>query len=112
MVGGTAPTLGLLCVGAGIDLRKLRAQLRTTSLVAVIKLLLYPAAGWLALHLAGLSGLDVTVPVLIMACPTAVISYIMAREMRGSESLAGAIVIGTTLASLATLLLWLALLVG
>jgi predicted permease len=45
-----------------------------------------------------------------MACPTAVVSYIMAREMEGDAPLAGAIILGTTALSLATLVGWLALL--
>jgi predicted permease len=48
--------------------------------------------------------------VLVMACPTAVVSYIMAREMEGDASFAGAIIIGTTVAGIATLVFWLAVL--
>jgi predicted permease len=46
-------------------------------------------------------------PVMIMAAPTAVVSYIMARELDEDEKLAGAIVIGSTLVSLATTIGWL-----
>ncbi len=110
LVGRVALPVALLSVGAGLDLRLLRAELATTALASAVKLALYPAAVWLALRAAGLSGFALAVPVLLMASPTAVVSYVMAREMQGDERLAGAIIIGTTVISLATYLGWLVLL--
>ncbi len=110
MIGSTAAPLGLLCVGAGLDYGSLRREIPTTALVAGVRLIVHPALIYGALRLAGLSGTAVSVPVLIMACPTAVVSYIMAREMEGDAELAAAIIIGTTVLSLATLVGWLGLL--
>ncbi|MCK4413501.1 MAG: AEC family transporter [Candidatus Eisenbacteria sp.] len=110
LVGSIAAPLGLLCVGAELDLRKLQAEIPGTALAAVIKLIAYPALVYGGLRLLGLEGLALEVPVLIMACPTAVVSYIMAREMAGDERFGAAIVIGTTTAALITLVLWLAVL--
>lgn len=110
LVGQTAAPLGLLCVGAGLDFRQLRAEWPATAGAALIKLAVYPALVLAALRAAGLTGLALSVPVLICACPTAVISYVMAREMRGDEPLAAAIVIGTTVAALGTLVGWLLIL--
>ncbi|MBD3236049.1 MAG: hypothetical protein GF330_05050 [Candidatus Eisenbacteria bacterium] len=110
LIGRTAAPLGLLTVGAGLDFRKLRGAVSLTALAAVIKLALHPALVFVGLRALRLTDLALGVPVLIAACPTAVVSYIMAREMHGDRSLASAIVIGTTAASLLTLLGWLALL--
>ena len=110
LVGQTAAPLGLLCVGAGLDFRQLRAEWPATAGAAIIKLVIYPSLILILLRAAGLTGLALSVPVLICACPTAVISYVMAREMRGDEHLAGAIVIGTTVTALATLVGWLLIL--
>jgi predicted permease len=107
LVGGTAAPLALLAVGAGMDLRRLRADLRTTVIVSLVKTLVYPALGYAGLRAIGLDGADVRLPVMIMAAPTAVVSYIMARELGGDEHLAGAIVAGSTLLSLATITGWL-----
>ena len=63
---------------------------------------------YLGLHVLGYGGTQLSVPVLIMASPTAVVSYIMAQEMKGDGELAGSIVIGTTLFSLFTISGWLA----
>lgn len=110
LVGRIAAPLGLICVGAGLDFGKLRAEMPSLALPAAMKLIVYPLIVFLGLRSQGLAGIDLGVPVLITACPTAVVSYIMAREMRGSDQLAGAIVIATTVASLITLLIWLAVL--
>jgi predicted permease len=110
LVGATASPLGLLCVGAGLDFGKLRAETGATTVAAVVRLVIHPALVLLTLRALGLAGLELGMAVLLMACPTAVVTYIMARELEGDAHLAGAIVIGTTVASLATLLGWLALL--
>lgn len=110
LVGRVALPIALLCVGAGLELRKLRAELAPALLVSVLKLVVYPAAVWVGLRACGLEGLALAVPVLLLASPTAVTSYVMAREMQGDERLAGALIIGTTVASLATYIGWLAFL--
>ena len=110
LVGRIALPVALLSVGAGLELRRVRAELKATLAACLVKLVVYPAAVWLALRATGLTGMALAVPVLLMASPTAVVSYIMAREMQGDERLAGAFVIGTTLCSLPTYLGWLILL--
>lgn len=107
LIGRTAAPLGLLCVGAGLDFARLRDEISATATASAVKLVAYPAAVYAVLRLLGFGGPDLRVTALVLACPTAVISYIMAREMRGDGHLASAIVIGTTAASLATLAGWL-----
>jgi len=112
LVGRTAAPLGLLCVGAGLDFGRLRDEVPATAAAAAVKLIAYPAAGYAALRLLGFEGPDLRATTLVLACPTAVISYVMAREMRGDGPLASAIVIGTTAVSLVTLAGWLLALGG
>lgn len=107
LVGRTAAPLALLAVGAGMDFRKLRADLRTVTFIALVKTVVYPAMVYVGLSLVGVSGLDLKLPVLIMASPTAVVSYVMAREIGGDENLAGAAIVGSTLLSLLTITGWL-----
>lgn len=111
LVGDIAMPLALLVVGASLDFHRLRAELIPSLAVSAIKLLLYPGLVFVLLKMWGLSGLALQVPVLLIASPTAVVSHIMAREMKGDEQLAAAIVIGTTLASLFTISLWIAILI-
>lgn len=109
LVGRTALPLALISVGAGLEFGKLRAEMPATILIAIVKLLIYPGCVYLGLLALGYRGTDLEIPVLIMATPTAVVSYIMAQEMNGDERLASAIVIGTTAASLLTISGWLVL---
>ena len=110
LVGRIAMPLALLSVGASLDFGRLRAELAPALLVSLIKLVIYPALVWGGLRAVGLEGMELGVPVLIMAAPTAVVSCIMAQEMRGDERLAAAIVIGSTVASLLSISAWLAFL--
>ena len=110
LVGSTAAPLGLLCVGAGLAFEGLRAELPATLTASIVRLIVHPALIFLALRYLGLSGVELGVPLLIMASPTAVVSYIMAREMDGDAPLAGAIILISTAASLVTLIGWLVLL--
>jgi hypothetical protein len=108
MVGDIAAPLALVVVGASLDLGKLKVELGPSLLVSAIKLLIYPALIFAALRLLGLSGPDFEATVLLMSTPTAVVSHIMAKEMKGDERLSSSIVIGTTVFSLPTLTCWLA----
>jgi predicted permease len=109
LVGRTALPLALISVGAGLEFGKLRAEIAAAAIVSAMKLVIYPGLVYFGLRALGFTGVDLEVPVLIMATPTAVVSYIMAREMNGDERLAGAIVIGTTTVSFLTISAWLVL---
>jgi len=107
LVGRTALPLALLALGADLDPGRLRLELGPALGVASVKLIVYPALVWAGLHHLGMEGTALQAPVLLAASPTAVVSFIMAREMGGDGRLAGAIVIGTTLLSLVTVVGWL-----
>jgi len=108
LVGRIAMPLALVVVGASIEVSKLRKGAGLPLLVSMVKLIIYPALICAGLWAAGISGEPLGLTVLMMAAPTAVVSHIMAREMKGDEQLAGQIVIATTLCSLITLSGWLA----
>jgi predicted permease len=56
----------------------------------------------------GLGGLELKMILVFLACPTAIISYTMAMEMKGDEALAS----GTIVLSVLTSLVALAVIVG
>lgn len=107
LVGRTALPLALISVGAALDLRRLRHELPITSVVVVLKLGVYPALVWLGLSWLGMTGLAMKAVVLLAATPTAVASYVMSVELGGDEQLAASLIIGTTLAALPSIVLWL-----
>jgi predicted permease len=107
LLGRTALPLALISVGAALEFGKLRPEIVGAALVSLVKLVVYPALVYVSLLMLHIKGVDLEVPVLLIATPTAVVSYIMAREMNGDERLAGAIVIGSTTASIVTISAWL-----
>ena len=58
----------------------------------------------------GVSGEDMRIGAIMLGCPTAVVTYVMAARLRGDTDLAGTIVIVSTAASAVTITGWLFLL--
>jgi predicted permease len=107
LVGRTAMPVALIAVGAGLELGRLREEFLPSMLTAAVKLIVYPAVILAGLRSLGIEGVALQAPVLVMASPTAVVSYVMAKEMNGDEKLAAAIIIGSTITSLVTCTGWL-----
>ena len=106
LLGRMTLPMALLAVGSGLDLGRVRAEIVPAATISFIKLVLYPALIYLTLGQFDVTGLERSFVVLIFACPTAIVSTIMAQEMKGDEQLAAAIVIGTTVASFFTISAW------
>ena len=89
--------MGLMTVGAGLQLKALRGASMPFLVASVAKLVAFPliTAG-LAL-LLGLEGMLVQVAVLLAALPTATSSYILARQLGGDAPLMAGIISGQTL---------------
>ncbi|MFN2360375.1 MAG: AEC family transporter [Marinobacter sp.] len=95
--------LGLMTVGAGLQLKALRGASNPFLVSSVAKLVVFPllTAG-LAL-LLGLEGMMVQVAVLLAALPTATSSYILARQLGGDAPLMAGIISGQTLLAMVTI---------
>lgn len=104
--------LALLCAGASLSLigQKKAAGLLPT--VAVLRLIIIPAAITLGGYWVGFRGMELTLLFLINASPTAAASYVMVRAMGGNAVLAANIIAVTTLGSLITTSLGAALFKG
>lgn len=95
--------LGLMTVGAGLQLKALRGTSLPFLVSSSLKLIGFPlmTAG-LALAL-GLSGTLVQASILLATLPTATSSYILARQLGGDAPLMAAIVSGQTLLAVITI---------
>ena len=103
-------TLGLLCVGAGLELAHLgRARLAAVA-TAVLKLLVLPAATALACRLLGIDALSTAAAVLFTAAPISASSYVLARQLGGDAPMIAGLITITTVAAVATMPLVLGLL--
>ena len=111
ILGQGSVALGLLCVGAGLSLRSLSVAPLTQVLVAVQKLAVLPAFTFGLATLIGLDPLPAILATLFMAMPTAPTGYIMARAMGGDAKLIAAMIAFHHVAALATVPVWVWLLV-
>jgi len=112
MLGGLAPPMALLLIGASISFGKIRRNLRPVLISASAKLLVLPAIGLVMYRGLGLPGVDFLPGLILLASPTATVAYIMAQEMGGDPELATETISASTLFSGVTYLLWLTLVPG
>lgn len=101
-LGQASLPLGLLCVGAALELGAVRSWVRPVAYSSVVKFMIMPLTTLCACHVFGLDGKAAIAALLFQALPTASSSYIMARQLGGDAPLmAGIIASQTLLAALA-----------
>ncbi|MGO4124819.1 AEC family transporter [Inquilinus sp. YAF38] len=100
----------LFAIGLGLSVAGLRANLRASLLLAVVKLVAMPLIVYGLCLATGLDPLYTIAAVVCAAVPTAKTVYILAGEYKVEEPLVAATVSITTLLSVPTLLIWLTLL--
>ena len=110
VLGQASLTLGLLCVGAGLELAHLGRQRAAALATCALKLVIMPAATALACRLLGIEGLSAAVAVLFTAGPISASSYVLARQLGGDAPLMAGLITLTTIAAALTMPLTLALL--
>lgn len=96
-LGQASLPLGLLCVGAALNLSSAGSWLRPIGVSSVAKFLLMPAVTVLTCHVLNLRGEAAIAAILFQALPTASSSYIMARQLGGDAPLIAGIIAGQTL---------------
>lgn len=107
ILGGLAPPMALLLIGASLSIKLMRTYMRPTFGAVVLKLLLLPMIGMLFFSLFNLVA-DDYLPALILLCsPTATVTYVMTREMHSDANFAVATISTSTLFSSITIMIWL-----
>jgi malonate transporter len=102
--------LGLLCVGAGLELVRLGMARRAIALTLALKLLLMPALTALFCRLFEVEGLTAAAAILFNAVPISASSYVLARQMGGDAPLMAALITWSTIGAVFTMPVMLALL--
>lgn len=110
VLGQAALPLGLLTVGAGLQLRGLCRALDALALAAGLKLLLLPLVTLLIGLALGVQGTALAIAVLFNAMPASVSSYALAGQLGGDTRLMAAIITSQTLLAMGSLPLLLLLL--
>lgn len=109
ILGAAALPVMLLCVGANLKVRGMRASLGPVALASLGKLAVFPAATLAALLLVPPGALAAEVALIYAALPAGVAAYTLARAMGGDAPLMAAIITLQTLLAFATIPLTLAL---
>jgi hypothetical protein len=109
IISGMALPLALLLIGASLSLHLIRKRFYPTFAAGGLKLLVMPGIGFFLYRIAGL-GPEAYLPGLILlAAPSATITYVMAREMHGDSDLAVSAISTSTLLSALSFFFWLSL---
>lgn len=111
-LGQASLPLGLLCVGAALEVGPARAWGRPILAASLAKFALMPLAAALACAGLGLHGPAATAALLFQALPTASSSYILARQLGGDAPLMAGITAVQTVLAVAAIPLALAALAG
>ena len=102
-LGEMALPLGLLGVGGSIVTAQLGEAWRPALGSALMKTLAAPALGWIVGRWLGLGAVEMKLIMILLAAPTAVVSYTMALEMKGDDQLASGTIVLSVFTSLAAL---------
>ncbi len=107
IISGMALPLALIVIGASLSFGLIRSHLIQALGAGVLKLMVLPALGIGFYFWLGLSPDQFLPGLILLASPTATITYVMAGEMEGSTELASAAISLNTLISAGTFLFWL-----
>ncbi len=103
LMGRMALPIALLCVGASLDLSRLKGDVGPSLIASASQFALKPAVAWALCLGLGLPAMTTTVIVLFMAVPTAPSAYILARRMGGDHEAMASIIAFQTVAGFATM---------
>lgn len=110
LIGRAALPIGLLAVGAGLDLKAVASNKGLVVLACSFKLILVPVLIAVLASLFGIEGMTRDILILCGTVPTASSAYVLARQLGGDHTLMAAIITGATLAAIVTMPLMLFLL--
>jgi hypothetical protein len=102
-LGSLSLPLALFSIGGSLDLARIRGSWRQPLAASMINVGLLPLLVFLIGHAIGLSPDEMLIALIMMACPAAATSYVMACELGGDGELAGSVVVFSTLLSAASL---------
>jgi predicted permease len=110
VLGGGALGLGLLTVGAGLNIHRVLEDRALVGFGALLRLLGMPALMFMGCYLFDIQGMPRMVAVIAAAVPTAASSFILARQMGGDAPLMANLITVQVLLATITLpmMMWLA----
>lgn len=102
-VGQMALPMALLAIGAGISKTLRPSHIAPALVSSLIKVAAAPLVGYYIALWIGLGSENMRIAMILLACPTAVASYVMAQQLGADEKLAGLIIVISTVLSVFSL---------
>ncbi|MFC6719642.1 AEC family transporter [Natrialbaceae archaeon GCM10025810] len=109
VVGALALPLALLCVGASLQVDLPGVDVGAVGSVVALKICLMPVLAWLVFSALAVDAATFTAAVVMLGTPTAVSTFVFATELGGDPEFASLNVFASTLVSMATLFVLIAL---
>ena len=109
VLGAAALPVGLLAVGAGLDVSALRRPNAVHAVAIALRLVVMPAIGIVIALSLGLEGAALGTALVALSVPTASNAYIIAKQLGGDAKLMAEIITLQTIGAAVTLPLWLTL---
>jgi len=106
---GMALPLALLVIGASLSFEKIKPRFLNVLISSFLKLMVIPAIGLLLFKIFSVLPIDYLPGLIILASPSATLTYIMAKEMGGDPDFAVAAISICTILSGLTYGLWLSI---
>jgi len=104
---GMALPLALLLIGASLSFELIKVRIKNVLTVSLFKLVVMPGLGVFLFKLLSIPTSDYLPAFILLASPTATLTYVMAKEMKGDSDFAVAAISGCTLLSAVSFTLWL-----
>ncbi|GMU95236.1 AEC family transporter [Ignavibacterium album] len=95
--------LALIGIGGSLNLEQIKKASTLAFTSSIIKLILIPLILTTTAYFFGYRGIDLGIMFILFACPTAIVSFIMAEAMGANSKLAGNIILISTLGSVFTI---------
>jgi malonate transporter and related proteins len=102
LLAALALPLALVGIGGSLNLENIRKASGLAIIASVIKIIIIPMLLTYGAYFFGFRDEDLGIMFVIFACPTAIVSFIMAEAMGANSKLAGNIVLITTIGSVIT----------
>lgn len=103
-------SLALLCIGASLSFKTMKEDFSNAFISSFGKLIVIPLVTTLGGYFLGYRGMELGVLLLMSSAPSAAACYVMVKSIGGNDKLAANIIVITTLASIFTTSLGIALL--
>lgn len=109
IIKGMALPMALLIIGASLSFEKLKPRFFNVLASTGLKLIIAPAIGWALFRFFGIAPVDYLPGLILLAAPSATLTYIMAKEMGGDPDFAVAAISICTMLSCLTYGMWLSI---